>query len=479
MISSVHPAFLATDLPARADVVVVGGGIVGVSAALHLAKKGISVALCEKGRIAGEQSSRNWGWCRTMGRDPAEIPLSIESLRMWAAMNLEVGAETGFRNSGIVYLCETQKDLDEREAWLAHARSYQVNSRLLGPAEVDRALPGSARRWMGALFTPTDGRAEPQLAVPAMAEAARRMGATVMASCAVRGLETAAGAVSAVITEKGRISCSSVILAGGAWSRLFCGNVGLDFPQLKVLGSVMRTAPLDGAPDYAVGASNFAFRKRLDGGYTVAQRGANITPIVPDSFRLFFDFLPSLTKQWRELRLRIGRRFIEEWNIPRTWPLDGPSPFESVRVLDPQPVETILAEARSNLTMSFPAFKDMTIAGRWAGLIDVTPDAVPVISPVQALPGFFLASGFSGHGFGIGPASGRLIADLVAGDRPIVDPAPFRFERLARASRRDPLRAPPSRARQEHLQGRLKMACGVAAARLRNPDQLRRAARGQ
>jgi glycine/D-amino acid oxidase-like deaminating enzyme len=452
MISSVHPAFLATDLPARADVVVVGGGIVGVSAALHLAKKGISVALCEKGRIAGEQSSRNWGWCRTMGRDPAEIPLSIESLRMWAAMNLEVGAETGFRNSGIVYLCETQKDLDEREAWLAHARSYQVNSRLLGPAEVDRALPGSARRWMGALFTPTDGRAEPQLAVPAMAEAARRMGATVMASCAVRGLETAAGAVSAVITEKGRISCSSVILAGGAWSRLFCGNVGLDFPQLKVLGSVMRTAPLDGAPDYAVGASNFAFRKRLDGGYTVAQRGANITPIVPDSFRLFFDFLPSLTKQWRELRLRIGRRFIEEWNIPRTWPLDGPSPFESVRVLDPQPVETILAEARSNLTRSFPAFKNMTIAGRWAGLIDVTPDAVPVISPVQALPGFFLASGFSGHGFGIGPASGRLIADLVAGDRPIVDPAPFRFERLARASRRDPLRAPPVEAvsRQVH-----------------------------
>jgi glycine/D-amino acid oxidase-like deaminating enzyme len=364
-------------------------------------------------------------------------------------------AETGFRNSGIIYLCESQKDLDQREAWLAHARSYQINSRLLGPAEVDRILPGSARRWMGALFTPTDGRAEPQLAVPAMAEAARRMGATIMTSCAVRGLQTAAGAVSAVITEKGRISCSSVVLAGGAWSRLFCGNIGLDFPQLKVLGSVMRTAPLDGAPDYAVGASDFAFRKRLDGGYTVAQRGANITPIVPDSFRLFFDFLPSLTKQWRDLRLRIGRRFIEEWKIPRTWPLDGPSPFETVRVLDPQPVDAILVEAESNLTRSFPVFKNMAIAGRWAGLIDVTPDAVPVISPVQALPGFFLASGFSGHGFGIGPASGRLIADLVAGDRPIVDPAPFRFERLARASRRDPLRAPPveaARARSTELE---------------------------
>jgi glycine/D-amino acid oxidase-like deaminating enzyme len=111
MISSVHRAFSEAEFPTRADVVVVGGGIIGVSAALHLAKKGVSVTLCEKGRIAGEQSSRNWGWCRTMGRDSAEIPLSIESLRMWAAMNQEVGAETGFRSSGIIYLCESRKDV--------------------------------------------------------------------------------------------------------------------------------------------------------------------------------------------------------------------------------------------------------------------------------------------------------------------------------------------------------------------------------
>src|SRR5271156_6864392 len=104
-------------IPARADVVVVGGGIVGVSAALHLAKKGVSVTLCEKGRIAGEQSSRNWGWCRTMGRDPAELPLAIESLRLWGGMHGQVGGETGFRNSGIVYLCETGRELDVYEAW--------------------------------------------------------------------------------------------------------------------------------------------------------------------------------------------------------------------------------------------------------------------------------------------------------------------------------------------------------------------------
>jgi glycine/D-amino acid oxidase-like deaminating enzyme len=422
--------FSSAPVPARADVVVIGGGIIGVSAALSVAKKGVAVALCEKGRIAGEQSSRNWGWCRTMGRDLAEVPLAIESLRMWERMNEEVGAETGFRKAGIVYLCESRSEVDQYEAWLARAREYQVASRLLGADEVDRLLPGSARRFPGALFTPTDGRAEPELAAPAIAAAARRAGATIMTSCAARGLETAAGRVSAVVTEKGRIGCDAVVLAGGAWSRLFCGNVGVDFRQLKVLGSVMRTAPLEGAPEYAVGASNFGFRKRLDGGYTIAHRGANDTPITPDSFRLFFDFLPSLAKERRSLRLRIGRRFIEEWKTPRRWALDRPSPFESVRVLDPKPSQPILAQGLSHLARSFPVFKTATIAQSWAGLIDVTPDAVPVISPIDTLPGFYLASGFSGHGFGIGPGAGRLIADMVAGDRPIVDPTPFRFERF-------------------------------------------------
>jgi glycine/D-amino acid oxidase-like deaminating enzyme len=428
--------FSSALLPARADVVVIGGGIIGVSAALYLAKKGVSVALCEKGRIAGEQSSRNWGWCRTMGRDSREIPLAIESLRMWERMNQEVGAETGFRKAGIFYLCQNQSEIDHYEAWLADARQFQVESRVLSSGEIDKLLPGSSRRWPGALFTPTDGKAEPQLAAPAIAEAARRAGATIITSCAARGLETAGGRVSGVGTEKGSILCDAVVLAGGAWSRLFCGNIDVDFPQLKILGSVMRTAPLEGVPEYAVGGSNFAFRKRLDGGYTVAHRGANETPITPDSFRLFFDFLPSLAKEWRNLRLRIGRRFLEEWKVPRRWTLDAPSPFEAVRVLDPQPSDAILAQGQSNLVRNFPVFKNATIAQRWAGLIDVTPDAVPVISPIETLPGFYLASGFSGHGFGIGPAAGRLIADMVAGDSPIVDPRPFRFDRLARRPKR-------------------------------------------
>jgi glycine/D-amino acid oxidase-like deaminating enzyme len=417
-------------LPQRVDVVVVGGGIIGTSTALFLAEKGVSVALCEKGHIAGEQSSRNWGWCRKMGRDPAEIPLAIESLRLWEGMNARTGGETGFRKAGIIYLCETQSEVDKYEEWLEHARVFQLDSRLIGPDEIDRLLPGSSRRWPGALFTASDGRAEPQKAAPAIANAAVARGAFSLTQCAVRGVETAAGRVSGVVTEKGPIACEAVVLAGGAWSRLFCGNMGINLPQLKILGSVMRTAPLAGLPEYAVGAADFAFRKRLDGGYTIAQRNANVAPIVPDSFRLFFDFMPSLRTSWRELRLRVGKRFVEEWRIPRRWSLDGPSPFETVRTLDPEPSESILDQGRANLVRNFPAFADMQIVERWAGLIDVTPDAVPVISPVQDLPGFYLASGFSGHGFGIGPGAGRLAADLVTGDTPIVDPTPYRLERF-------------------------------------------------
>jgi glycine/D-amino acid oxidase-like deaminating enzyme len=421
-------------LPARAGVVIVGGGIIGASTALFLAQKGITAVLCEKGHIAGEQSSRNWGWCRKMARDPREIPLIIESLKLWQGMNAMVEAETGFRQSGIAYLCATQAETDAHEAWLEHARPYQLDTRLIGGEEVARLMPGLSRRWAGALHTASDGRAEPGKAAPAIAEAARRHGATIMTACAVRGIETEAGRVVAAVTEKGRIACDAVVLAGGAWSRLFCGNLGLDLPQLKVLGSVMRTAPVAGGPECSASGDGFGYRKRLDGGYTVSSLHSNIVDIVPDSFRLARDFLPLARIKRNDMQLRLGGRFLDEWRLKRRWALDGRSPFERVRVLDPEPSRAMLDKAQASIAAHFPAFKDVAIAERWAGLIDVTPDAVPVISPVAALPGFFVATGFSGHGFGIGPGAGKLMADLVSGDTPLVDPAPFRFERFSDGS---------------------------------------------
>ena len=427
-----RPDPVASDpqLPTRSSVVIIGGGISGASTALALTEKGVDTVLCEKGEIGAEQSGRNWGWCRIQGRDPREIPLAIEAMRMWPKLNATVEGETGFRQDGVVYLCENDREVARYESWLEHAKLYQLDARLLSRAEVAEMLPGATRQWPAGLYSPSSGRAEPLKAAPAIATAARRRGAKILTGCAVRGIETEAGRVSGVVTELGRIRCDSVVLAGGAWSRLFCGNIGIDFPQLKVRASVMRTSPITGVPEVAAGGAGFAFRKRLDGGYTVANRGASTAEIVPDSFRLFFKFLPALKAQWSELRLRLGTRFAEELKLPRRWSLDSVTPFERIRILDPQPDDKLLDQAHATLVRTFPAFAKTRIVDRWAGFVDVTPDAVPVIGSVQAIPGFFLASGFSGHGFGIGPAVGRLLADLVTGDPPIVDPKPFRFKRF-------------------------------------------------
>src|SRR6476646_1869525 len=170
-------------LPARADVVVIGGGIIGASTALFLAQKGIRAVLCEKGRIAGEQSSRNWGWCRKMGRDPRELPLIIESLRLWQGMNELVEAETGFRQAGIMYLAETQAELGQLEAWLDHARQYQLDTRIISRGEAAELMPGLTGTWTGALSTASDGQTEPHTAAPAIAEAGRRHGAAILTLC--------------------------------------------------------------------------------------------------------------------------------------------------------------------------------------------------------------------------------------------------------------------------------------------------------
>jgi glycine/D-amino acid oxidase-like deaminating enzyme len=428
----------STEMPARADVVIIGGGIIGTSAALFLARRGIKVVLCEKGHIAGEQSSRNWGWCRRMGRDPRELPLIVEALKFWASMDQLVGEDVGFRTTGILYLCESDADLERRETWLKVAGDFVLDTRMISGQALKALLPNAAREFPAALYTPSDGRAEPQKAAPAIARAAQRAGATILTGCAVRGVETSGGRVSGVVTEKGPIACSTVLLAGGAWSRLLCQSLGIRLPQLAVRASVMRTAPVQSGPGVAAWAPDFAYRKRLDGGYTIANGTANQYDIVPASFTYLRDFFPVLKLEWRHIQLRFGARFFEDWQLSRPWRLDGISPFERVRVMDPIPVAGQLEAARRAFGLAFPALKDVPIAQQWAGLIDAMPDTVPVISRIDDLPGFFIATGFSGHGFGIGPGAGHLAADLVTGDTPIVDPAPFRYSRLIDRTRPKP-----------------------------------------
>src|SRR5215510_8001403 len=154
----VDPVLSGGRIQPRADIVIVGGGIIGTSAALYLAQKGLAVALCEKGHIAGEQSSRNWGWVRKARRDPREIPLIVESLRLWGEMNERVQGETGFRRTGIVFAAESEADVARYETWLDYARPYQIDARVVSGAELERVMPASRGRWRAALYCATDGR---------------------------------------------------------------------------------------------------------------------------------------------------------------------------------------------------------------------------------------------------------------------------------------------------------------------------------
>lgn len=417
-------------VPDTADVVVIGGGIVGVATTWFLAKQGVRVVLCEKGHIAGEQSGRNWGWVRIQGRDTREIPMMQESLRIWSELKNEIGEDVGFTRGGCFFTANTDKQLEKLGAWVKTAADFGIDSRLLSAAELRKHVKGAAIDWSGALYTASDGRAEPHKAAPAIARAAARAGATVLTSCAVRGVETSAGRVSAVVTEHGSIKASVVLCAAGAWTSLFCGSLDIDVPQLKVRGTVARTAPAESVLNGNVFDDRLGIRRREDGGYTIAHGSVLEHPVTPASFRYFIKFFPALLQELKIVRLSFGRDFLNEWRTPKFWPLDEPSPFEATRVLNPEPSARVMRGIRKNLDAMFPQLRSTPIVESWAGMIESSPDVVPIIDAIESLPGFHVATGFSGHGFGIGPGAGKAIAGMLTGKDSGIDISALRLSRF-------------------------------------------------
>ncbi len=417
-------------LPKAVDVVVIGGGIAGTATALALRRKGRSVALLEKGVIAGEQSSRNWGWCRQQNRDVREIPLAMRALEMWGRLSAETDIDFGFRRTGLVYATTRASDLADWEQWADVARPFQVHSRMLTAEEARAMTPGSTGAWIGGVHSPTDGRAEPDLAVPGMAEAARKLGATVHQNCAVRGLDIEAGRVKGVLTEKGKIRADAVLCAGGVWTGMFCRRYGIPLLQASVRSTSFFTDAAPQVTDGGVCLPDVTLRRRLDGGYTVGMSGRGVLEITPRGLLQARPFLPLFSKRRAGLKIRAGRSFFHGPELLERWSLDKASPFERTRVLDPAADADLVRAGLATLKAAYPVLEGVEIAQSWGGLVDMTPDMIPVISGIDALPGFFVSAGFSGHGFGIGPAAGQLAADLIAGDRPIVDPHPYRYSRM-------------------------------------------------
>lgn len=418
-------------LPGATEVVVIGGGIAGIATAWHLHQLGVPVVVCEKGRIAGEQSSRNWGWIRKQGRDPAELPLIAESLQRWQAIVTELDEDIGWHVGGVTYLIENDADATRYRAWLEHAQAHGLDSRLLSVRETNALFPGIRARHQGALFTPSDARAEPARAVPAMARHLRAAGVPIIEDCAVRTVERSGARVEGVVTEHGRIACNTVVLAGGAWSRLMLGHLGFTFPQLHVISSVQRTASAPLISESAIGGHEVAMRRRADGGYTLAKSGAARAEILPANIRHARAYLPVLRRDWRELKFRIGKPFIDAVRS-RQWDGAGESPFERTRVLDPEPDHKLLDTTLATAKTWFPQLAGTRWAERWAGAIDVLPDEIPALGPIRGIDGLLVATGFSGHGFGIGPGAGLVSARLAAGQSPGIDLSAFSPDRFAR-----------------------------------------------
>lgn len=430
------PAFPGPPPPA-ADVVVIGAGIIGIMASYFLAIRGLRTVLVEKGRVGAEQSSRNWGWVRAQGRDEAELPLMVEAHRLWDRLEAETGRATGLVRGGVLYLAADRDRLERYAAWLPTARAHGLDTRLLDAGAVAAFLPGAARRFEGGLLTPSDGRAEPGRAVGALARLAAARGVRIVEGCAARALDLAAGRVAGVITEAGRIGCDAAVLAGGAWSSLFLRAHGVGLPQLSVRATVAATAPLPMVTEAAVSDRHLAFRRQADGGYLVAPSDFHEVLVGPDAFRHLRAFRAQIRAELASSRVLpwspLG--FPDGWLTARRWPADRPSPFERLRILDPRPHGPTLARLAAAFGTLFPALGPVRLAAAWGGMIDTLPDVVPAIDHVAALPGLVLATGMSGHGFGIGPGVGRVVADLVAGDPSGHDLARFRLARFADGSR--------------------------------------------
>jgi glycine/D-amino acid oxidase-like deaminating enzyme len=417
-----------------ADVVVVGAGIIGCAAAYNLARRGARVVVVERGPVPGEQSRKNWGFVRQQGRDPLEMPLVIEANRMWRGLERELGADVEWIRGGNLALAADEPRMARFEAWLPVAREFGLETRLLRARDLGDVVPGLADGFVGGMHTPGDGHADPEKATDAFARAARAHGASLRLHCAVQGVSTRAGVVSGVVTEHGEIRTPTVVCAAGAWSARLARTLGLSLPQRWVRGTVARTTPAPAVTACAVWGPGVAFRQCRDGSFNIAAGGALDHDITLDSLRQLRFFLPNFWKNKALFRFHVGRPLLASLAGLLPGSAARRQPLVWDRGLEPPPNPGKVRRSLAELQRMLPSLPSLGIAKRWAGYIDAAPDLVPVLGEVPQLRGFVLATGFSGHGFAMGPIAGRLVSELILDGKPSLDITGFRFSRFAKGA---------------------------------------------
>ena len=412
------------------DVVVVGSGIVGCASAYYLAQKGVSVIVCEKGNVGLEQSSRNWGFVRQQGRDAAELPLMMASNHIWQGLEAELQADLEWIQGGNLVLAYDDKRLEQFEQWLPQAKEHGLETRLLTAQQLRQLVPAVKPKILGAMFTPSDGQAEPQKVCPAFQQAARKQGARFVTGCAVKGIELQNGAVSGVYTERGHIQASTVVCAAGAWSTRLMRPLGVRLPSLWVKGSVARVAPVRELTAAGVWG-RAAFRQRRDGSLYLALGIESEHPLTVDSLRFLPAFLSAYRYNKTKVKFKLGRLLVDDL-------LGRLNDYRRYRVLDPLPARKEIEKAVGYMQAEYEGLESLTLEQNWAGYIDLTPDLLPVIDRLDSPRGLVLATGFSGHGFGMGPIAGRLVSEIIVDAKPSLDLSGLRFSRFKEGVGRKP-----------------------------------------
>ncbi len=348
-------------------VVIVGGGISGVATAYELARNGISVTLLERGELASMASGWTLAGVRQSGRHPAELPLAAAAVARWVGLDEELGAETEYRQQGNLRLALSEADVPAIHSAVDASVAAGIPITYLDTVDKVHALaPALGDEIFGASYCPTDGHANPTKTVMAFAKAAQRHGAAIRTGVEVTGVTTTSGKVTGVETSDGPFRADSVILAAGVYTPRLLEPLGLNLPLRLCHVPVVQTVPTAPMLDQVIGIASgrFAGRQQVDG-----------------RFRLTLGSIP-----WD------GGETHDQYNIQPT--------LEQVR-------QTIEVSTRI-----LPAIQGLRVAQVWGGLLDLTPDALPVIERSPEVDGLIIAAGFSGHGFCLGPVTGQILADL-------------------------------------------------------------------
>ncbi len=371
-----------TTLPARAEVVVVGGGAVGTSIAFHLAEEGVGVCLVERDALSSGSTSRAAGGVRTQFSDPLNIAIGLRGVEAFTRFAERPGGEIDFDQVGYLFLLDREKDVAIFEQSVALQNELGVPSRLVEPAEAASLSPlAGLDGVLAATFCPIDGHASPEAVAQGYAAGARANGATVVTGCAATAVDVEDGAVTGVSTDQGTIETTTVVCAAGVWSPKLARTAGVDLLVEPVFREVVTTAPVAGLPERV--------------------------PLTVDFTTGFY-----FHREGPGLLIGMADRDQEPG-------FDAPTNPDWLQHV------TEVAARRA------PAFLDMGIAHGWKGYYEVSPDHNGLVGESAEIARFLYATGFSGHGFMQAPAVGEIVRDLVLGREPFVDVAPLSAERFA------------------------------------------------